>query len=167
LLKRIALEITPRIVVGIITNPPYRGHARRTKLQREADIRNDSSRNPFTFWERCLMIRRTIEVEMPDSEIHILPFPRPDLFWEIVKGFLPPERTWVVPFTDTFDEEKVRFYDEMGEHVLRVRQKVRVHATDIRTRILDGEEWTSMIPGPALEVLESIDGISRLRKSSE
>ena len=113
------------------------------------------------------MIRRTIEVEMPDSEIHILPFPRPDLFWEIVKGFLPPERTWVVPFTDTFDEEKVRFYDEMGEHVLRVRQKVRVHATDIRTRILDGEEWTSMIPGPALEVLESIDGISRLRKSSE
>lgn len=166
LIKETARQISNKIIVGVVTQQILGKRSQPTKFEQEADKKNTPIQNPFTYWERYQMIRQSLGHEISKAEVHILPFPRPEVMWEVVQSFLPPRRVWVVPRTDLFDDLKADFFAKMGEKVVRLNPNVKIHGTDIRKKILQGEEWFKFIPKATLIFLKENDGISRLRESS-
>lgn len=120
--------------------------------------------NPFTVGERVVMIRRALEeAGIPTSRYWIIPIP--DLHIHMV---------WVsevIGYTPKFDvvytNEPLtrRLFVEAGFEVRPIpfHERETYSATEIRTRILNGENWEELVPRAIAEYIKEIDGVQRLR----
>ena len=120
--------------------------------------------NPFTTGERIVMIRRALEeagidlrriwiVPVPDIHIHMV--------WvSVVEGYTPR-------FDIVYSNEPLtrRLFIEAGYRVKEIQYHKRevYSATEIRKRMLNGENWEELVPKSVAEFIKEIEGDRRLR----
>ncbi len=120
--------------------------------------------NPFTTGERITMIRRAMEEEgvslakywtvpVPDVHVHMI--------WVAqVVGYTPR-------FDVVYTNEPLtrRLFIEAGYNVKPVPfHKRKIYSsTEIRERMLSGEDWEELVPESVAEFIKEIDGVERLQ----
>ncbi|MGB9959140.1 MAG: nicotinamide-nucleotide adenylyltransferase [Candidatus Bathyarchaeales archaeon] len=120
--------------------------------------------NPFTTGERLVMIRKALEeagidcrriwiVPVPDIHIHMV--------WvSAVEGYAPH-------FDVVYSNEPLtrRLFKENGYEVksIRFHKRKDYSATEIRERILKGENWEELVPKSVAEFIKEIGGVERLK----
>jgi nicotinamide-nucleotide adenylyltransferase len=120
--------------------------------------------NPFTAGERIEMIRRTLMAEGLDPSRYII-IPIPDA---------PAHRVWVSQVesqTPKFDVVYTnqpltrRLLSEAGyvvRGIVLYRREI-YEATEIRRRILEGGDWSTLVPREVYRFVKEIDGEGRIR----
>ncbi len=120
--------------------------------------------NPFTAGERIEMIQRALDAAGVDRRRYML-IPIPDA---------PAHRVWVSQVesqTPKFDIVYTnqpltrRLLMEAGYEVrgIRLHKRGQYEATEIRRRILAGEDWRVLVPEEVYRFLKEIDGEGRIR----
>ncbi|MEM3703010.1 MAG: nicotinamide-nucleotide adenylyltransferase [Candidatus Bathyarchaeia archaeon] len=120
--------------------------------------------NPFTTGERLVMIRKALEeagidyrriwiVPVPDIHIHMV--------WvSAVEGYTPR-------FDVVYSNEPLtrRLFKEAEYEVksIRFHKRKAYSATEIRKRILKGENWEELVPKSVAEFIKEIGGVERLK----
>lgn len=120
--------------------------------------------NPFTTGERLVMIRKALEEAKIDlNRIWIVPVPdvHIHMVWvAAVEGYTPS-------FDVVYSNEPLtrRLFIEAGYEVKSIRfHKREVYsATEIRERMLKGENWEELVPKSVAEFIKEIGGVERLK----
>jgi nicotinamide mononucleotide adenylyltransferase len=137
-----------------------------TDYEQHAKDSYASHRNPFTVWERYMLLELGIEGLCLNSKISIIVAPRHDWNWEIVSHFYPPNRIICLTNKDEFEFSKARIWTKRGENVriLDVSQlsPPLITTTEMKRRISSGECWKKFMPESTHKYFESIRGPSRL-----
>jgi nicotinamide mononucleotide adenylyltransferase len=140
-----------RLIVGIANSDPSL-----TAPHPANPVRAESGSNPFTYYERAMMIRSAlVETGIQQSRFMIVPFPinRP----ELLKHYVPLDATFYVTIYDNWGRYKRELLKSLGlkVEVLFVRESSEkiLSATRIRELIAGQGAWQSLVP-PA--VAESI-----------
>ena len=121
--------------------------------------------NPFTTGERITMIQKALqeeEIQLP--RIWIIPVPdvhQHALWVSQIVGYSPK-------FDVVYANEPLtrRLFLEAGfrvESMPFIKRKVYL-ATEIRRRMLAGENWKELVPSSVAKFIEEIDGDARLRQ---
>jgi nicotinamide-nucleotide adenylyltransferase len=120
--------------------------------------------NPFTAGERILMISRAIEELGSRKRVYIIPLE------DIYRNSL-----WVahicsmIPHFDVVYTNNPLVYRLFAEANFRVVKTGLVnrneyHGTEIRKKMLEGDDWEKFVPKSVAEVIREIKGIERLRE---
>lgn len=120
--------------------------------------------NPFTAGERLIMIRKALEEAGIDySRVWIVPVPDVHLhmMWvAAVKGYTPH-------FDVVYSNEPLtrRLFLEAGYEVkaIRFHERKLYSSTEVREKMLKGENWEKLVPKSVAAFMKEIDGINRLR----
>lgn len=123
-----------------------------------------NSNNPFTAGERLVMVRRALEeggidysrtwiVPVPDVHLHML--------WvSALEGYAPR-------FEVVYSNEPLtrRLFMEAGYKVKSIRlfERKLYSSTEIRQKMLKGEDWEKFVPKSVAAFIKEIDGINRLQ----
>jgi nicotinamide-nucleotide adenylyltransferase len=120
--------------------------------------------DPFTAGERLVMVRTALEeagidcrqvwiVLLPDVELH-------SMWVSALKGYTPK-------FDVVYSNEPLtrRLFTEAGCKVKSIRfHNRKIHSsTEIRKRMINGENWQKLVPKSVAELIKEIDGVNRLR----
>lgn len=124
--------------------------------------------NPFTVGERLVMIRKALEEAKIDlSHVWIVPVPdvHIHMVWvSAVKGYTPR-------FDVVYSNEPLtrRLFIEAGYEVrfIRFHKREVYSATEIRDRMLKGENWEELVPKSVAEFIKEIGGVERLKDLTE
>jgi nicotinamide-nucleotide adenylyltransferase len=120
--------------------------------------------NPFTAGERIEMIRAALNAAgIPTERYMIIPIPD-----------APAHRVWVSAvesqtprFDLVFSNQSLtrRLLVEAGYEVKRIEmyERGKFEATEIRRRILEGEDWSDLVPPEVYSIVQEIDGENRIR----
>ncbi len=120
--------------------------------------------NPFTAGERIAMIRKAIEEEgIQLSRIWIIPVPdvhQHALWVSQIVGYSPK-------FDVVYANEPLtrRLFIEAGfkvELMPLIKREIYL-ATEIRKRMLTGEDWKNLVPSSVANFIKDVDGAVRLR----
>jgi len=120
--------------------------------------------NPFTAGERLIMVRKALEeAGMDYSRVWVVPVPDVHLhmMWvSAVEGYTPS-------FDVVYSNEPLtrRLFIEAGYKVkaIRFHERKLYSSTEIRERMLRGENWEKLVPKNVAVFIKEIDGINRLR----
>ena len=120
--------------------------------------------NPFTAGERLIMVRKALEeAGMDYSRVWVVPVPDVHLhmMWvSAVEGYTPP-------FDVVYSNEPLtrRLFIEAGYKVkaIRFHERKLYSSTEIRERMLRGENWEKLVPKGVAAFIKKIDGVNRLR----
>lgn len=147
---RLAWERSRELVIGI-TNPGGAPPEREASDPR----RNRAEDNPFTYWERLLMVEAVLAAE-GIAPPRIVPFPigAPARLGAYVPG-------GAVHFIRVFDDwgtTKVNRLRGLGYavEVLDHEAEKGVSGTEVRSRMRSGGDWKSLVPPPAVRVIKTL-----------
>ncbi len=119
-------------------------------------------RNPFSYSERHDMIRSTLEEEgLRGLEIVSVPDIGDDPLWVgHVQSLAPP-----FDVVYSHDPLTLRLFQEAGISVESppLLDKGTYSGTEVRRRMIEGEDWEELVPGPVARYLKEIDGVERVR----
>ena len=122
--------------------------------------------NPYTAGERVLMITRALEqsVSLPFYVIPIEDIQRNALWVSHARAISPP-------FNAVYSSNPlvVRLFNEAGTEVISPEMYIRENysGTEIRRRMLAGDDWASFVPSVVADVINEIDGVGRLHDVSK
>ncbi|MDQ6921232.1 MAG: hypothetical protein M3170_06505, partial [Candidatus Dormibacteraeota bacterium] len=137
------------LVVGI-TNP----EPGVVPLESSSPHRHLPEANPFSFWERLLMVRAALGAAGIDpARVAIVPFPiHQSSRW---RHYLPPGVTHFIRVFSAWEEAKAARLRAAGYAVveLPVAEKA-VSGTEVRRRLAGGEDWRSLLPPAVAELLQ-------------
>ncbi|MGH3937696.1 MAG: hypothetical protein ACRDTG_03530 [Pseudonocardiaceae bacterium] len=140
------------LIVGI-TNPD----PTQVAVETTAPHRAEESANPFTFYERHLMVDGALgENGVAPEEFRIVPFPHS--FPERLKYYVPDDAAFLMTIYDAWGEEKLRRFTELGRHceVLWRSTSAVTSGTAIRQRIRHGQPWEHLVPSATAEVIRRV-----------
>lgn len=149
-----------QLIIGIINPNPRRPET--PQFFRFAPLDN-----PFNYWERYLMIWRTLQSKSLTNGVMVVPLPRPSVNLKRATQFLPPDRIWYIPTTDEFDNWKITKYEEQGEEVrgLAIDQEMAIYnSTIIRKQMNQDGDWKSAVHHEVAEVIDQINGVARVKR---
>jgi nicotinamide-nucleotide adenylyltransferase len=120
--------------------------------------------NPFTAGERIEMIQSALDAEKIDRYRYMI-IPIIDA---------PAHRVWVsqvesqIPrFDVVYSNQSLtrRLLIEAGYEVrgIKLYERGKFEATEIRRRILNGEDWQDLVPSEVYKIVIEIDGENRIR----
>jgi nicotinamide-nucleotide adenylyltransferase len=120
--------------------------------------------NPFTAGERITMIRRALEEEGI----------APSRYWIISVPDVHVHMTWVShlvgytpKFTVVYSNAPLtrRLFVEAGYKVEPVpfHKREVYSATEIRKRMLNGQNWEQLVPNSVVQFIKEISGVERIR----
>ncbi|NWF87231.1 nicotinamide-nucleotide adenylyltransferase [Candidatus Bathyarchaeota archaeon] len=120
--------------------------------------------DPFTAGERLVMVRKALEEARVDcSRFWVVPVPDVHLhmMWvSAVEGYTPH-------FDVVYSNEPLtrRLFIEAGYKVkaIRFHERKLYSSTEIRKRMMKGENWKKLVPKSVAIFIEEIDGVNRLR----
>jgi hypothetical protein len=97
-------------------------------------------KNILPFWLRYRAVVETIRAEFGDAPITVCGGRRLDLAWDLYEKILPPDRVFLTPDRDEFEDIKARAWDVMGEecHRVDVSALPKISATMVRDSIQKG-----------------------------
>ena len=142
-LKQIAREVD-EIIIGI-------GSA-----QKSHEIEN-----PFTAGERVLMVSSALEeFGIRHYVIPIEDIQRNSLWVSHVRSMVPP---FEIAYTN--NPLVIELLNEAGIEVKQspLFQRNNYSGTEIRRRMLAGDEWEHFVPEKVVEIIKGIDGVRRLK----
>lgn len=118
--------------------------------------------NPFTAGERLLMITRALRsIGKPIYVIPIEDIHRNALWVAHVRSMAPP-------FSIVFSSNPlvVRLFEEEGVCVESpaMYERASHSGTEVRRRMLEGEDWVGLVPPAVAGVIREIDGVARIRQ---
>lgn len=125
--------------------------------------RSHSLDNPFTAGERMVMVREALNEEgISPLKYWIIPIRdlNVHMMWvSEVKGYTPE-------FERVYSNEPLtrRLFLEAGYRVESIpfKNRSRYSATEIRRRMVNGENWKNLVPKIVAEFIEQIGGVDRL-----
>jgi nicotinamide-nucleotide adenylyltransferase len=123
--------------------------------------------NPFTTGERVIMLESVLEeLEVPCSRFQIIPVPDIHNYrkWvNHVKQYVPP---FGIVYTGS--ETTRQLFSEQKHQVKKIvlRKKEALSGTEIRRRMIRGEDWDSLVPRTVLKLIQRFDGVQRVRSLS-
>jgi nicotinamide-nucleotide adenylyltransferase len=118
-------------------------------------------RNPFSVRERKEMIAHCLEDVKNVMILTARDYPGDNNKWlaEVEK-----KASFDVVYSG--ENKALReIFTEAGYQVKTVRRINGIRSTDIRNRIIHGNEWQSLVPGQIYNYIVSINGSSRVRKT--
>ncbi len=149
------------LVVGI-TNPD-------PTLSRDEQAdpkRNSVLANPLTYFERLMLVRRSLEeAGISPSEFSVVPLPinLPELY----RYYTPVEAVFFLSIYDDWGRRKLGYFRELGlkTHVLwEVHPEEKgLSATEVRKRMMEGKAWEAMVPAGVAALLKEWGIPARLR----
>jgi nicotinamide-nucleotide adenylyltransferase len=118
-------------------------------------------RNPFTAGERIMMISRVLE--SIDTRTYVVPIEdieRNSVWVSHIESMSP---AFDVAYSN--NPLVVRLFEEAG---IQVRQsemydREALKGSKIRKRMIAGREWRDRVPEAAVDVIDEVDGLERLR----
>jgi len=120
--------------------------------------------NPFTTGERITMIRKALEEEgIQTPRYWIIPVPDVHLHMLWVSQIVGYSPKFEVVYTN--EPLTHRLFIEGGfkvEPMPFIKRKV-YSATEIRKRMLNGENWEELVPKSVAHFIKEIDGVGRLQ----
>jgi nicotinamide-nucleotide adenylyltransferase len=121
--------------------------------------------NPFTAGERITMIRKALQEEgIQLSRIWIVPVPdihQHALWVSQIVGYSP--KFDVVYANEPLTRRLFLEAEFRVESMAFIKRKIYL-ATEIRKRMLAGENWKELVPSSVAKFIEEIDGDARLRQ---
>ncbi|NLX46610.1 MAG: nicotinamide-nucleotide adenylyltransferase [Euryarchaeota archaeon] len=118
--------------------------------------------NPFTAGERHLMISRALR-EDNIKDFFLVPIVDINQYGVWVSHV----RSMVPPFERVYTNNPLtkRLFSEAGYEVSAspMFNRSQYSGTEIRRRMVEGDDWRRYVPGAVAEVIDSIDGIRRLQ----
>ena len=149
---RAAHELCDTLIVGI-TNPDP------TAIVEEptSEHRHLPESNPYTYFERLLMVREVLCDEgFPDDRSIIIPFPvnSPERW----RYYLPSNAVHYVRVFSDWEQSKVDRLREYGYQVEVLHPGIakEIEASEVRRRMANGEDWQSLVPAAVVRVVESL-----------
>ncbi len=129
--------------------------------------------NPFTAGERMLMVSRAIdelmdamvgrEIEKP-RKVYVVPLE--DIYRNSL--WVSHVRSMVPPFSVVYSNNPlvVRLFKEAGVEVrsTKLYRRFEYQGTEIRKKMLEGEEWRKFVPRCVAEVIDEVKGVERIRE---
>jgi len=157
-----ALARSEVLFIGI-TNPD----PTQTTFEPTDPERHLPSSNPFTFFERYMMIKAAlVDAGVEWHRINIVPFPVHD------RGrwcqYVPPEATHFRVLLSDWDAEKIRLLKNGGLKVEVLDFVVKsVSASLVRTRMVADESWRDLVPPATAAIIDAIGGVQRVKTLHE
>ena len=153
------------LVVGI-TNPD----PSLTKHDAADSIRSAGATNPFTYYERYLMVKAAlVEGGLGLEEFSVVPFPIN--FPPLYRYYVPLDAVFYLTIYDQWGEKKQILFEDAGlqtEILWRCSlQHKGLSATEVRKKIAAGEEWQHLVPQPIAELLQQWEVAARLQSLAE
>ena len=149
---RAARDLCDTLIVGI-TNPDP------TVILEEptSEHRHLPESNPYTYFERLLMVREVLRDEgVPDERWIIIPFPvnSPDRW----RYYLPMNAVHYLRVFSDWEQSKV---DRLCAHgyqveVLHPGIEKEIEASEVRRRMTNDEDWRALVPAAVVRVIESL-----------
>ncbi len=135
------------------------------ELTREVNPHHVPEKNPLPFWLRYRLVAETVRAEFPDAPITVWGGRRLDLAWELYAKALPPDRVFLTPLRDSFEDAKAAAWSKLGERVLRVdvSQLPSISATATREALKAGVAIADFLAPRTVEVLEQTGYLDVLR----
>jgi nicotinamide-nucleotide adenylyltransferase len=120
--------------------------------------------DPFTAGERIMMITKALsDGGIPANKYYVIPIQdiERNSLWVAQVMMLTP------PFEVIYSGNPLvqRLFLEAGFKVTTppLFNREIYSGTEVRRRMLDEEDWKSLLPSPVVNVIEEIDGINRIR----
>ena len=156
----LAKEQCEKLIIGI-TSPEN------TSLIHE-DVdphRSISSANPFTYYERYNMVKLALlEAGLDRADFEIVPFPieRPGVLY----NYIPLNATSFFTIYDKWGYEKLNRLKSIGYKtiVLFDDKEKKMCSTEIRKKIVDGDEWSEMVPNSVYKYIIENDLTSKVKE---
>ena len=168
------------LIVGIC-NPD----AKTTRFNPADGLRHQPEHNPFTYWERLMMIKGAlIDVGLRDSEFGIVPCPinAP----ELIASYIPTGTLHLTRVYDDWGYEKIRILKNQGYESKILYENLSAGKTrrtrlpiggigpeqvlmievgkNVRHRILSGDDWRNYVPIGTARVIDDLSLITKLRE---
>jgi nicotinamide-nucleotide adenylyltransferase len=125
-------------------------------------------KDPFTAGERVMMLTKALtENGIPASKYYIIPIQDVacNSIWVAHVKMLTP------PFNHVYSGNPLvqRLFKEDGNdvNVPPLYNREVYSGTEVRRRMLKGEDWKSLVPDSVIEVIKEIDGIQRIKDLSK
>ncbi|WP_319509043.1 nicotinamide-nucleotide adenylyltransferase [uncultured Methanolobus sp.] len=122
-------------------------------------------KNPFTAGERVMMIRHSLE----DANVKHYAIPLEDLQRNAV--WVSHIISMTPPFDVVYSNNPlvVRLFKEAGINVRQppMYKREGYSGSEIRRRMLNDEDWRSLVPEAVADVIDEIDGVNRLKSVSK
>jgi nicotinamide-nucleotide adenylyltransferase len=156
-------------------NPFHLGHLKAAQyiLEREDELiiaigstqQSHTITDPFTAGERVLMIHEAMkEANISLKRVFIVSIP--DIFRNSV--WVTHLKSYCPPFTCVYTNNNLicRLFMEEGIEVKNAGpfDRVDLEGSQIRKKMSEGAEWHHLVPNAVLEVIESIDGLKRIKE---
>lgn len=119
-------------------------------------------RNPFTAGERIIMIRDTLAAEKIDPSRYLI-IPIPDAtghaVWTAYIDQVVP--TYDIVFSN--DKLTLQLFKEKGIPAVEapLLDRPNLSATEVRRRIVEGENWKELVPKPVAKLINPIISMGR------
>ena len=159
---RLALERAGLLVVGITNFDPALIEVESTNPHR-----HEAAANPFSYWERTLMIRDALlEDGVPADRFALvaLPVHHPER-WSHYVPTDPADCVHVLRVFSAWEDEKARRLAAAGMRVEAVRgQPKRISATEVRSRLAEGRGWEALVPPAVGAWLSTFSAQARMRR---
>lgn len=118
--------------------------------------------NPFTAGERYTMISRVLIAEGIDN-YHLITIEDLHRYAAWVSHVVSQAPKFDVVYAH--NPLSVRLFKEAGFKVveLELYEPEKYSGTEIRRRMMAGEEWRNLVPKAVVELIDEIDGVERLK----
>jgi nicotinamide-nucleotide adenylyltransferase len=124
-----------------------------------------SRRNPFTAGERHMMLTRALsDTPLETFVVPIEDIDRNALWVSHVQSLCPP---FEVVYSN--NPLVVRLFDEREIEVRQIPliERDTYEGTSIRERMIEGQEWSDLVPDPVAETIREIEGVERLERVTD
>jgi len=124
-----------------------------------------TERNPFTAGERIMMLTKaTAKMDLITYAVPIEDLNRNAVWVSHVQSMSP---RFDVAYSN--NPLVVRLFEEAGVEVRQspMFRREEFQGTEIRERMVDDDDWESLVPGAVVETIEEIDGVARLREVTD
>jgi nicotinamide-nucleotide adenylyltransferase len=148
-----ALERCETLIIGI-TNPD----PTQISQEPESEHRHRPDSNPFTFFQRLLMIRQLVLELDVASEERVIFVPFPINFPDRWHYYVPSDVVHYVRVFSPWEQAKVERLRSFGYAVEILHEGIakEVEATEVRQRMANGECWQELVPATVARVIEEI-----------
>lgn len=156
----LAKERCEKLIVGI-TSPENA-----LLIREEVDPhRSEAASNPFTYYERYNMIKLALlgaGVKREDFEIVPYPIERP----EILFNYVPLRATSFFTIYDNWGYEKLNRLKALGYDtvVLFDDREKKMCSTDIRKKMINGDNWEHMVPEAVYKYVMENDLVAKVKQ---
>jgi nicotinamide-nucleotide adenylyltransferase len=155
--------------------PLHKGHLKAIKyvLNKAEELvivigsaeKSHSLDNPFTAGERVMMIRLALdEMGIEPSKYYLIPIPDVNMH----SIWVPQVISYLPRFDLVYSNDSLtsRLFTEFGIKVEKIPffNREIYSATEVRKRILTGENWKVLLPPSVIVLIQKIGGIERLKE---